>query len=289
MASIDSELGSVFSLWRYPVKSMMGEELATAGVKEYGVVGDRAYALVAESDGKIASAKNPGKWPTLFAFHAAFLQPTDDEAAIPPIRITLPDGKTVNSQQQDVNQTLSKALGKNVFLTVTEGGRISGVQSPMPAGWAAKAEEYWPDIDGRDHRDTVTDFKLPVGTFFDSAIVHIVTTATLDRLRELYPHGRFEAPRFRPNIVVSLAGGRKGFVEQAWMDRELQIGDQVRLRVTGPCARCVMTTLAQGDLPKDPGILRTAVQHNHGHVGVYAAVLQGGTIKHGDRLRLSPP
>ena len=139
MGSMDSELGSVFSLWRYPVKSMMGEALASAEVKEYGVVGDRAYALVAEADGKVASAKNPGKWPSLFAFHAAFLQHAGDETAFPPIRITLPDGKTVSSQQQDVNLTLSKALGKNVILAVTEGGRISGVQSPMhrphePAG-----------------------------------------------------------------------------------------------------------------------------------------------------------
>src|SRR5574338_1383966 len=184
MGSMDSELGSVFSLWRYPVKSMMGEALASAEVKEYGVVGDRAYALVAEADGKVASAKNPGKWPSLFAFHAAFLQHAGDETAFPPIRITLPDGKTVSSQQQDVNLTLSKALGKNVILAVTEGGRISGVQSPMPAGWTARAEEYWPDIGGRDHRDTVTDFKLPVGTFFDGAIVHLITTATLDRLHE---------------------------------------------------------------------------------------------------------
>ena len=289
MASMDSELGSVFSLWRYPVKSMMGEELAAAEVKQYGVVGDRAYALVAEADGKVASAKNPGKWPTLFAFRAAFLQDSGDEAATPSIRITLPDGTATTSMKQDVNQTLSKSLGKNVILAVTEGGRISGAQSPMPGGWTAKAEEYWPDIDGRDHRDTVTDFKLPVGTFFDGAIVHLVTTATLDQLHALYPHGRFEAPRFRPNIVVNSAGGRKGFVEQAWVDRELQIGDQVRLRVTGPCARCVMTTLPQGDLPKDPGILRTAVQHNHGHVGVYAAVVQGGTIKRSDRVHLTSP
>ena len=165
-------------------------------------------------------------------------------------------------------------------------GQVAGVQSPMPAEWTGQAEEYWPDIDGRDHKDTVTDFTLPAGTFFDGATMHLVTTATLERLRELYPQGRFEAPRFRPNVVVATAAGQKGFVEQAWIDHTLAIGEQVRLRVTGPCARCVMTTLAQGDLPKDPGILRTAVQHSHGHVGVYAAVVQGGTISLGDRVSL---
>jgi uncharacterized protein YcbX len=266
---------------------MMGEELRTAGIEKHGVVGDRAYALVGEADGKVASAKNPGKWPTLFAFRATFLQSSGDGSKVPPVRITLPDGKTVTSKQQDVmNQTLSKALGKNVVLAVTERGQVAGAQSSMPAGWTARAEEYWPDIDGRDHRDAVTDFKLPAGTFFDSAIVHLVTSSTFKRLHELYPQGRFEAPRFRPNIVVDPAGRETGFVEQAWIDHQLAIGDQVRLHVTGPCARCVMTTLAQGDLPKDPGILRTAVQHNHGHVGVYAAVVQGGIIQQGDPVRL---
>ena len=111
---------------------------------------------------------------------------------------------------------------------------------------------------GLDHRDTVTDFTLPEGTFFDVAMVHLLTTATLDRLRELYPQGRFEVRRFRPNIVVQLASGEKGFAENAWVGRTLAIGTAVRLSITGPCGRCVMTTLAQGDLPKDPGILRTA-------------------------------
>jgi MOSC domain-containing protein YiiM len=47
-----------------------------------------------------------------------------------------------------------------------------------------------------------------------------------------------------------------------------------------------MTTLAQGDLPKDPGILRAAAQHNQVHVGVYASVLHGGEIRRGDSVRL---
>jgi uncharacterized protein YcbX len=124
------------------------------------------------------------------------------------------------------------------------------------------------------------------GTFFDLATVHLLTTATLDRLRELYPRGRFEARRFRPNVVVACAPGQEGFVEQGWVGRTLELGDEVRLRVTGPCPRCVMTTLSQVDLPKDPGILRAAVQHSQGHVGVYASVLRGGTLRRGDPVRL---
>jgi len=151
---------------------------------------------------------------------------------------------------------------------------------------AVNAEEYWPDIEGLGHRDMVTDFTLPEETFFDCAMIHLLTTATLDRLRELYPQGRFEVRRFRPNIVVAPASGEKTFVENDWISRTLAIGDEVRLNITGPCSRCVMTTLAQGDLPKDPGILRTAAQHNKVNVGVYAAVLRGGTARRGDLVKI---
>src|SRR5207249_5410353 len=133
---------------------------------------------------------------------------------------------------------------------------------------------------------TVTDFTLPEETFFDCAVVHLVTTATLDRLRELYPEGRFEVRRFRPNIVVQLGSGEKSFAENAWIHRTLSIGEEVRLSITAPCGRCVMTTLPQGDLPRDPGILRTAAQHNQVNVGVYAAVVRGGTIRRGDSVRM---
>ena len=281
-----TERGSVVSLWRYPVKSMMGEELKTAQVREHGLLGDRVYALLDSFDGKVASAKNPRKWPGLFAFRATFIAPSGSSAKVPLVRITLPDGTIVTSEQRDLNQVLSKALNREVTLAVTERGQVAGVQSSVPASWTANAEEYWPDMEGLDHRDTVTDFALPQGTFFDCALVHLLTTATLHRLRDSYPHGRFEVPRFRPNIVVEPASGEKGFVENEWLGHTLAIGDEVRLSITGPCPRCVMTTLPQGEPPRDPGILRTTVEHNRGNVGVYAAVVRGGTIRRGDRVRL---
>ena len=271
--TIQTEVGSVVSLWQYPVKSMMGEELNATEVTERGLLGDRAYALVDSSDGKVATAKNPRKWPRLFDFRATFIEPARAAAKIPPVRIAFPDGTTVTSDQSDLNQILSKALNREVALRAAQGGGVN-------------AEEYWPDMDGLDHRDTVTDFTLPEGTFFDCAMVHLLTTATLDRLRELYPQGRFEVRRFRPNIVVQLASDEKGFAENAWIGHTLAIGTAVRLNITGPCGRCVMTTLAQGDLSRDPGILRTAAQHNQVNVGVYAAVARGGSIRRGDPARI---
>lgn len=278
--------GSVVSLWRYPVKSMVGEELNAAEVTERGLLWDRAYGLVDSSDSKVASAKNPRKWPRLFDFRAAFVDIPHPGAKMPPVRITLPDGTMVTSERADLNQVLSRVLNREVTLDAAEGGHQDVVESSSPNPWTPQAEEYWPDMEGLDYRDTVTDFALPEGTFFDCAVVHVLTTATIDRLRELYPQGRFEVRRFRPNVVVETADGTKDFVENAWIGHTLAIGDEVRLNITGPCPRCVMTTLPQGDLPKDPGILRTAAQHNRVNVGVYAAVLQGGTIRRGDPIRI---
>ncbi len=282
-----TEAGAVVSLWRYPVKSMIGEELNAARLSDYGLLGDRAYALMDSSDGKVATAKNPRKWPTLFAFAANFIERSASSPQGSAVRIRLPDGTVVTGDQSDRNQVLSKAINREVTLAAIERGEEDEARSSMPALRTAKAEEYWPDIDGLDHRDAVTDFELPTGTFFDCATVHLLTTATLDRLRHLYPQGRFEVERFRPNIVVRPLEGSQTFVEDSWIGHTLAIGDEVRLNVTGPCGRCVMTTLAQRDLPMDRGILRTAVEHNRANVGVYATVVRGGTIRCGDRVRLS--
>lgn len=267
------KLGAVVSLWRYPVKSMMGEEVNSAYVTERGLLGDRAYALIDASTGKVASAKNPKKWPNLFDCRAAFLESPRPGENLPPVRITLPDGSAVTSEQSDLNRILSEVVGREV---------IFGTVAPQDPS----LEEYWPDMDGLAHRDTVTDEEMPTGTFFDLSLVHVLTTATIDRLRELYSDGRFEVRRFRPNIVAELASGEHDFAENAWVDRTLVIGDRVRLRITGPCPRCVMTTLPQGDLPKDSGILRTAAEHNDVNVGVYADVLTEGAIRRGELLSL---
>jgi hypothetical protein len=272
------EAGSVAALWRYPVKSMMGEELNAAEVTERGLVGDRQFAVVDTTTGKVAGAKNPRKWGNFFDFRAAYVDPPQRGSKPPTVRMTLPDGTVVTSNQPDLAQTLSKALGREVAFAEARNGEQSG---------GAMAEEYWPDMDGLDHRDTVTDWELPTGTFFDLAVVHLLTTATIDRLRELYPEGRFEVRRFRPNIVVSTGRDQQGFVENDWIERTIAIGDEVRLRITGPCPRCVMTTLPQSDLPKDAGILRTAAQHNNANVGVYADVIAGGTLRRGDPVTLT--
>lgn len=280
-----SEIGSVVSLWRYPVKSMMGEELHATYVTDGGLLGDRVYALIDQSTGKVASAKYPRKWGKLFDFRAAFLEPPHLGEQLPSVRITLPDGTLVTSEQENVHACLSSVLEREVTLTTTR-----------PASPSVEVER----LDALDSAETIVDTGafMMQGRFSDYAAVHVLTTATIDRLRALYPHGRFESRRFRPNIVVEPSASQAAFVENAWVGHTLAIGEEVRLRITDPMPRCVMTTLPQGDLPRDPGILRTVAQHNQvsipalggearPSVGICGFVLQGGTIRRGDPVRIA--
>jgi uncharacterized protein YcbX len=259
---------------------MLGEELNSSYVTERGLIGDRTSALIDQETGKVASAKNPRKWGKLFDFRAAFIedtQPQVDGNILPPVRITLPDGTQIFSSDQDnIDHALSSVLGREV--------RLMRANLEKPS-----YEEYWPDIEGLAQRDNVTDEAMPPQTFFDIAVIHIFTTSTINRLRELYPDGRFEVRRFRPNIVIESASceeKKKDFIENLWVGKKLMIGEDIVLKVTAPCTRCVMITLPQGDLPKDLGTLRTVAQYNRVTAGVYATVHRGGTIRRGDQVRL---
>ena len=252
----------VSALWRYPVKSMLGEALASASVSRRGLEGDRAFAVVDAADGKTASAKDTRRWPNLFAFGAEYV--ARSSSATPTAILTLPGGRSVASDDPSVDEVLSRALGRAARLAALDPPAVPALHEDVELGRDATE-------DGTEH-------------FFDAATVHLVTTSTLERLRELYPSGRFDVARFRPNVVVD-TNGRAGFVENAWVGRTLAIGG-VRLEVTAPCPRCVMTTLPQGDLPRDPGILKAVVRHNQANVGVYARVLRGGVLAQGQAVEI---
>lgn len=274
-------VGRVSGLWRYPVKSMQGEPLAAAEVSERGFAGDRAYAFVDSLTGKIASAKNPRKWPGLLHCTVAYVAAPAGAGDPPAIRVRFPDGTEIASSESDFNFRASSLLGREVVL------RSVPVESPS-------LEEYWPDIDGLAYRETVTEESMSGGmaspSFFDSSAIHLVTTSTLASLSQAHPAGRFEPWRFRPNLLIDATPD--GFPENDWVGHRLRVGAEVVLNVLVPCARCVMTTLPQRDLPLDHGILRAVAVHNHvmiaplgramPSVGVYAQVLHGGRVLPGD-------
>ena len=268
---------TVSQLWRFPIKSMAGERVGSAHVTvEAGILGDRGYAVLDVATGRIASAKHPRNWAPLLGFKPAVVEHDGDRH--PLVSIELPDGTQVRSDAADVDARLSAAIRREVKLVSTP---------PKQATY----DEY------NAQRDTASGEPLavgaPEGTFFDFASLHVLTTGTLAKLRELRPESRFELARFRPNILVDT--GDVAFHENDWLGHELAIGDEVRAYVTFPCPRCVMTTLAQGDVPADPEILKTATANTLmfpllakklPSVGVYATVVRGGTIKPGDAVRV---
>jgi uncharacterized protein len=266
--SVAGLVGTVGALWRYPVKSMLGERLETIVLTKRGVVGDRVYALGDQGSGNLGSAKNPRKWGVLLNCKARFAEPVESDEAVPPALITLPDGRTLLSNRPETAGVLSELLGREVSIST------AGTAQP-------RLEKYWPNVDNLAHRDELTDETVVENTFFDGDAVHILTTASLSALAALYPSGYFDARRFRPNIVIATPADQCAFVENDWVGHTLAVGPQVRFHIKRPTRRCVITTLAQGELPRDLGILRTAAQHNKASVGVYADVLQGGVI-HGN-------
>lgn len=291
-------VGSVAGLWRFPVKSMKGEQIEQAELTTRGLVGDRAYALIDVDTGKVVSAKSVKLFPRMLDCQAAFVETPKSGDELPPVRIRLPDGSTVSSDSTNAAQMLSSYFGRNVRLA-----------QAAPDDFTI--DMYHPDVESMNpagHRDTVVEQKLgsaffaeaglaspvPVGAFFDLFPLSVLTNSTLDRLNEIRPQSRFDPRRFRMNVIVDATG--VGFVENSWIGHQITVGEAVRLHVAAPDSRCVMTTLAQDELPKDTDILRTLTQHNRIQVGdagrfpcvgVYAVVEATGTIQTGDRVALN--
>ena len=278
-------LGTVAVLRRYPVKSMLGEDIDAGHVTFTGLAGDRQLAVVSRATGKIASAKFPRLWRDLLTLSAAADDPAEDGA----VRITLPEGKTVWSSDASVDAVLSDLLDEPVTLTAT----------PVPG---AALDRAVPEAVLRDGVDAQVPAELmeiggggPPGTFVDFAPLHLLTTSTLDRIAELSPHGRADLERYRPNIVIRTAAA--GFTENNWLERILRVGDDLVLRVIARTPRCAVPTLAHGPLPRDPDALRVLARHNRVEpldsldpepcAGVYAEVLRPGHIRTGDPVRLA--
>lgn len=285
--------GTIASIRRYPVKSMRGEEIQRATITTRGVLGDRAFALIDRETGKLASAKRPSMWGKLLGFHAAFDAEAPGEGALPEVRITFPDGSVVSTGDPAIEDRIGEVVGRPVRLVASHDGMLF-IEEVWHGDLKDSAEPYGPvigDEDGEQLIDVPASLAAPEG-FFDAAPIHLVTTATLRALAHATPGSRFDVERFRPNLVVDV-GDADGFPENDWPDRAIAIGD-VRLDVLMPVPRCVMTTLPQGDLPKDPDVLRTITKHNkipalagvYPCVGVYATVAGEGDVRVGDAVAL---
>ncbi|MFE1771081.1 MOSC domain-containing protein [Streptomyces sp. NPDC059008] len=278
---MENELGTVEALWRYPVKSMLGEPVPSTAVTENGLAGDRSLAVVDRDSGKVASAKNPRLWRDLLKCTATLEQSRP--------RIELPNGKLAWSSDTDIDEVLSAALGRAVTLTDT-------LPSQGMLDRSVPEQVLREGVDAEVRADVLQVGSLaPAGTFFDFAPVHLMSTSTLRQVAVLSPRGTVEAERYRPNIVIKTDG--VGFTDRAWVGRELSIGDRLTLRVVASTPRCAVPTLAHGALPQDKAALRTLAEHHRiiampGRrpepcAGVYAQVIRPGHIELGDVVRLS--
>ncbi|MEB3264985.1 MAG: MOSC domain-containing protein [Cyanobacteriota bacterium] len=271
-------VGHVEGLWRYPVKSMLGEQPQRLVVDGRGVVGDRGYALWDAETRRVASAKNPRRWADLLAYRARFLQEPQPGEPLPPVAVEGPfDGPgapptSLSSEDPALVERLSWRFGRAVTL----------LDQP-PAG--ASLDQYWPPVDGRPFQDVTNELVLPAGTFFDACPIHAITTTTLATLRRLEPDHDFAVERFRPNLLIQPTNDWQGFAEEAWVGGVLAIGPQLRLLVEGGCPRCVITTLAQGALADNLEILRATARHNRVTAGIRLSVLHPGPVAIGDPVQ----
>jgi len=120
--AISEDVGFVATLWRFPVKSMGGEQLQDVEVTERGVLGDRAYALIEKDTGKVVSAKSVRLFPNLLDCKAAFVEPPRRGGDLPPVQILFPDSTTVRSDSGEVDRVLSVYFKRNVTLGAGSAG-----------------------------------------------------------------------------------------------------------------------------------------------------------------------
>jgi uncharacterized protein len=269
-------VGRVAELVRYPVKSMQGEALDRVGISASGLDGDRGWAVRDLATGRIASAKQPRPWRALLDCRARL----EDEEVV----VALPDGEELLAGDPGLAAALSGLVDRSVGLEPATASNLDGYDSS------------WPDVDGLV---LTGEHELPMALateavrFVDVAALHLVTTATLGRLRELAPHSTMDRRRFRPNIVIDTGAAPADFVEDAWSGGTLRIGSTLELTGLQATPRCVMTTVEQPGLDHDPQVLATTARHNRqpfaglgpfACAGIYAEVATPGLVAAGDEV-----
>lgn len=261
----------VGSLHRYPVKSMLGESVTVLNVGYGGAEGDRQLALIDVETGWVASAKQARLWRQLLKCTASF-----DGGHV---RVRLPDGTDVAPGQDGFDDALSELVSRPVRLATrrSSGASLERADPEQVLDRGLDAEVDAPLLELAEG--------TPGDSFVDLAPLHVITSATLDRIGT-------EAQRYRPNIVIATPPGFPPYTENDWTERSFTVGT-AQMKGMGPTPRCVVPTLEHGDLDRATHALRTPAAENLvdsfglGRLpcaGAYFEVVTEGTISLGDRL-----
>lgn len=248
---------NLIEIWRYPVKSMLGERLDEALIGPGGVEGDRGWAVVDAETGVSLSAK---RYAALLYCRAR----TGADGVV----IGLPDGQEFPAGSPEVARALSELLGRRVMTRSAEAAGTIRHEFPTAVTEGEGEPFLW---------------EPGTASFFDSAPLHLLTTATLAELKRLLPDSKIHPARFRPNFIVE--SDEIGFIENGWVNKRLSLGSLSCL-VTEPTQRCVMVTRDQGDLPRDPEVVRRIYKANDGNAGVALRALDTGRLRCGDEVRV---
>jgi uncharacterized protein YcbX len=258
-----SVIGKVDSLWRYPVKSMRGEELAEAFAGYSGIYGDRLFAF--------RSSASPTGFPYLTAreqrkllqYRPRFRHP--DKAARP-INLTEAESMGANPVSADSSELMVDVE--------TPDERTLAIDDPALIGMLRT------DIDEK-HQLTLMRSERALT---DCRPVSIFSLQSAQQLAE-ETGTPIDKRRFRANIYVDLADGH-GFAENEFVGRSLKIGPKVIVHVLERDARCVMITLDPETTDKTPAILKKVAQAHEGMAGVYGAVIVEGMLHKGDSVEV---
>jgi hypothetical protein len=281
--------GKLTAIYRYPVKSMIGENVEATALGEKGLPGDRAWAIRDEVRGGIQGAK---KIPALMQCASRYLEePGAGDAPAP--EITLPDGAVLSAADADAAVRIGEAVGREVTLwpivpaeTLDHYRRSppddEDFEKELRAVFGRTPEEPLPDL--AKFPPEIFEYESPPGTYFDAFPLLVLSTRSLATLQDAAPNSKIDVRRFRPNLLVD-ATSDECFPELAWIGKRVKIGEAV-LSIAMECPRCVMTTLGFADLPKDPGVMRKLVEAADGNLGVYASVETAGTVRTGDPIQV---
>ncbi|MER9729478.1 MOSC domain-containing protein [Mesorhizobium sp. M0217] len=240
-------LGAVTELWRYPASSLAGERQDAISVGLETIDGDRLFGLVDVSDNEIARPDRDAKWHKVPRIRTRLSKDRKLEIAVP-------GGDWLAVPGVECDQAISAYLGFAASIRPFSQDNAPGYTGPLTAARYRKAP------------------------------IHLLTTASLARLKALHPEGIPDPRRFRPNIVVDMAAVESSFPETEWIGRKLAIGDLL-VTVSEPCRRCGFTIISQDGFDHDPGILRNLVRHNAHNLGVYCTVDRPARVEIGAPMR----